>query len=402
MTPRIALISYSGYDAVSNPLLYTAEFLASEGWTVDVYGRLTNFMPAPTFRTPAIAYHGMELRQKSPHRFGLLCMAHWVLQAVHVHGLRAVIGYDPDGLILAAIIASRLGVPYMYHSLELYIPPPRKRLKLWLKKRAEIWLARRAAWVITQDPLRAEWMIQHLGLRAERMVIVPNCPPMPATPGRGDWLRRTLGLAPDQVIVLNVGSMIPHHMAGRLAESAATWPEGFVLVLHGWFPDPKEKARCERAAQAHPDRIKISTQTLPPDQKDEIYRSADIGLVFYEPWDDNLRRVAGASGKLFDFMRHGVPVVVRRLPGMDRLVKEPGWGVLVESPDELGAALKYVWTHRAELSRASLRAYETLGGSGAYAQLRTATNLLRDSGPNMGIAAGGSNAYSRSVFCKRH
>lgn len=376
MRQRIALISCTGHDWISNPVLNTAEYLGRTGWEVDVYGCVTGRMPSPSLAVEQVRYHAFSRADRAGWLPTMRGMSRWLTQHFAGRRYQCVIGYDPDGLLLAAIQAQRYHLPYWYYSLELFVPPSLRRWKAWLRKQAEVIASRRAQRIITQDPLRAEWFIRHHGVSQQKIIVVPNTPLQPPEVRREAWLHQMLSLPEGCRVVLNIGSLIREHMAVALAESALEWPAGFILVMHGWFAREAEKTRCEQIARARPDRLRLSTQSLPPAQKDLVYHSADFGLVFYEPVNDNLRFVGAASGKLFEFMRCGVPVIASRLPGMQRLIEEPGWGILVDRVEDIATVLPKLAADRERYSTQALWAYRRLGGLEAYRPLAKALEQL--------------------------
>ena len=57
---------------------------------------------------------------------------------------------------------------------------------------------------------------------------------------------------------------------------------------------------------------------------------------------ENLLYVGTAAGKIFEFMKCGVPLVSNELPGMRALIEGNSCGVVVRGPEEIRDALKIV------------------------------------------------------------
>jgi glycosyltransferase involved in cell wall biosynthesis len=136
------------------------------------------------------------------------------------------------------------------------------------------------------------------------------------------------------------------------------WPPDCVLVLHGWMPDAGFAGQIRAEAAKRPGRVYLSTELLPDAGKFQVFQSAAIGLVCYEPADDNLKYAAGSSGKLFDFMRTGVPVVANDIPGMRELVAGNACGIVVQAAGQIGEAIGAVRASYFGYRQAALAAYE--------------------------------------------
>ena len=89
-------------------------------------------------------------------------------------------------------------------------------------------------------------------------------------------------------------------------------------------------------------RIFLSTDILEPDKKKMVFQSADIGLVYFKPVDLNCKYAAGSSGKLYDFMQTGVPIIGNDIPGMRDLLEGNQCGQVIRSSREIGAILPIV------------------------------------------------------------
>jgi glycosyltransferase involved in cell wall biosynthesis len=71
----------------------------------------------------------------------------------------------------------------------------------------------------------------------------------------------------------------------------------------------------------------------------KLIASADVGLALYRHSDDNMYFLGLSSGKLAEYLRAGVPVVVSDFPGMRELVQRTRCGLVVTSMDALRAAI---------------------------------------------------------------
>jgi glycosyltransferase involved in cell wall biosynthesis len=324
-------------------------------------------MPSRRFGEPAFAEPGIRKIVVNRQRFPIgqlkFLWARWKGKKDY----RFAIGFDALGLITAAIQHLIFGTPYVYHSLEIFCISSDSNWKLRLLKRLERWAVRRALLCLTQDTQRGSVLAGDLGIPARRIGIALNSPIGPALPQRSGYLQRRLGIGGGKTLVLAVGSLMREHWIDKILSSVDTWPEDCVLVLHGWIPDGDFAMQVQAEAAKRPGRVFVSTDLLPDSDKYQVFQSAAIGLVCYEPIDDNLKYAAGSSGKLYDFMRAGVPVIANDIPGMHQLVEGNACGIVVQSAVQIGQAIRTMQTRYRAYSHAALAAYEHYRFEAVYA-----------------------------------
>ena len=181
------------------------------------------------------------------------------------------------------------------------------------------------------------------------------------------WLRKKFGIGSDKIIVLAVGSLIPEHSILELVQAALHWPEKYVLVVHGWFVNPIYEQQVRTLAFIGSDHIHISAELLPLSEKYLVFQSADVGLVFFNPVNVNMRLGGVSAGKLFDFARCGVPVIACDLPGMRELIHDRGWGFVVGDPAGIGQALDQLMTCHDSCRASAIKTYKEYEFSKCYA-----------------------------------
>lgn len=356
-----------GYLPISTSVLNTARTWATHGFEVEIYARTSDAFEMPSLETSAISVHPVRVPRTA--RIKPLSFAYTAARAAGPGPYLCTVGFDQGGLLAAAAVAVRGRCPYVYHSLELLLRDQVRGARAKIVRALEVPCARHAALVVTQDEPRARLLCDDLGLRPERLSIVPNTPYGAFTEGRSDYLREKFGIPRDVRIVLLSGSLIPEHMALDVVESARAWPAGFVLAVHGWAPDPTYEAAIREAAARLPGRIHVSFDVLPMDRVDELYSSADIGLAVYRPIDRNFVYIGAAAGKVFGYMRVGTPTIASDLPGMHEIVEKTGSGAVVHELGEIPQRLVEIRERFAECSKAASRAFMRYEFSRHYARV---------------------------------
>jgi glycosyltransferase involved in cell wall biosynthesis len=294
----------------------------------------------------------------------------FVLRALRVCRERkydCLIGFGQRGMILAGIIGALIETPFIYQSLEL---ERSDRLSRRLLKSLEKAFNKKAMITVIQDAKRAELLAKENGVPVSDFIIVPNSPLGLADGSKSNYLRDELGIGREKKIVLYSGSLIDAHMSVETIRSVKFWPEDFVLVMRGWT-DAAYKEKLIKIAGEYETQVFLSFDVLPYDRMDLLFRSADVGLALYDyrTMDPNFRFVGQAAGKVFQYLRFGVPSVVTDLPGIRELICDGGCGVCIDSASSIGRALRAIGDNYETYRENSLRAFGKYEFSGHYQKL---------------------------------
>lgn len=358
----VALFTCFEWVSISTSVINTARVLAASGYEVDLY-----LIPGGRFGKPVFSEPGIRTivvrRQRFPLGQLMFLWACWRRRKRY----RFAIGFDPLGLITAALQRRVFGTPYVYHSLELLCVSPGSNWRLRVLKKLERRAARGALVCLTQDAQRGAILADDLGIAPARIGVALNGPIGPALPQRSGYLQRKLGIDASKTLVLAVGSLMRETWVDKILGSVDAWPADCVLVLHGWIPDGEFARQVLAEAAKRPGRVHVSTDLLPDAEKYQVFQSATIGLVCYEPADDNLKYAAGSSGKLYDFMRVGVPVIANDIPGMHELVAGNACGLVVRSAGQIGPAISTMLAAYQAYRQSALAAYENYRFDASYA-----------------------------------
>jgi glycosyltransferase involved in cell wall biosynthesis len=370
---RVGLITAHGWVGISTPVLMAARYLAQSGFEVDLFIEEDPSCQALGIALPEFKEANIRIirlpRQAPPAAIPAIAGGVSAFDLSYVQRARKLagdyqwlVGFDPQGLIRAALLADHWRVPLIYHSLEIHD----KEDDL---KRLEREFSRRALLTVTQDEIRADLLASLNRVPRARVVVVYNSSLGELLPGKRDHFREKFAIPSAERIVLAVGTLLPQHGIDRIIGAAPSWPSGFVLVLHGWIPNPAFDRWVRGQCAAHPDRIFLSTDLLPAERKSIVFQSADIGLVFFSPDDTNLTYASGSSGKIFDFMQAGVPIIANDLPGLRDLIEGNGCGRVVPRAEDIGAALPAIVQDYAPLREGALKSFGRYGFAESYQSL---------------------------------
>ncbi len=220
----------------------------------------------------------------------------------------------------------------VYHTQD-YLEPGRFPLWQYLERR----LARRASFVISNEPNRARFMASYYGLPRLPLVVRTSLPsdwPMPA--GADRWraeLERRIPPAEGPVrFILHHGAMTPLRCSDQVLDALALLPGRMVLVCTGMAAGSEEyrqwAPRIE--ARALTGRV-ICLPRLSFAQLGALTEAADVGLLLYA--DDGIGNFYQAPGRLAQFMRGGVPVVISKFPGLELLALKYSIGRACDAAD---------------------------------------------------------------------
>ena len=148
---------------------------------------------------------------------------------------RCLIGVEKKGLIWAGMVAERLGIPFIYYSLELYTEDYHRAVMggsnhFTKLREAECRYHRKSSATIIQDSDRARVLFQDNGvtMAKARIHYVPVSVMGGPYKNRSTFLHDLLGISKRQKIILYFGLIWEKRYAFELAEAAQNFPEEWV------------------------------------------------------------------------------------------------------------------------------------------------------------------------------
>lgn len=350
----VALVTTHSWVAVSTSVINSAIVLAEQGYDVDLF-----VVRSDRFTSPSFDHNRINVIVCNPIVKFLLSDAIFALrQRITGNKYSFIIGFDPGGLIRGGMMSYAWGTPLVFHSLELASIDEHATPKMRFKKAVERWFSKKAVLSLVQDDLRAEILADENGLDRDKIAIAYNSPIGEVLAEKKNYFRSKFSISKNKHIVLAVGSLITDHLIDRIVFSAHKWPDDWVLVLHGWFPDSAFESLIRSEVLKNPDKVFLSTEMLDYKDKYIVYESVDVGLVFFDPKNANLKYAAGSAGKLFDFMRAGVPIIGNDIPRMRELVEGNKCGLVVEDADKIAVTLPLILQDYEEFRQAAFAAYD--------------------------------------------
>lgn len=335
---KVVLVSATRV-AISPDIINCAKYLAGAGARVWVLS--AEDAPLPEYWFPDAGVVSVKYRLRTGggawvNRFRRIGgFALWAARETAAIQPDLLIGYDPDGLSAASFAARMLGGrPVIYQSLELYTCDERSGLGQRVKKAVEVALNHLAEGAIVHDARRAEVLrASNRLVRSYPVVTLANVPL-----AAGSFGRRPRP-AVDGVVprtVLYHGGLGPINMVEEIIRSVPAWPAHWDLLMHGWGPADYIEHLRRLAAELAPGRVRLSTTFLKYEDLDTLTAGADVGVALYQN-NGSPNVFEMASGKIFQYLKCGLPVVTVDFPNLRTLVAENGVGTVV--PTGLGGEL---------------------------------------------------------------
>jgi glycosyltransferase involved in cell wall biosynthesis len=331
--PRSRKILYLQYSnpAAYPPLEHSSRLLADRGWEVVFLGaqRAENFEleSHPNIRVKNMA--------QCPPGFGPLHFALFCVAAL-MEGIRFrpdwVYVSDPTGCPAGVLARLGSGARMIYHEHDF----PGGKLHpvvAWARRR----LALSAQLCVVPNAQRGELLQGAVGtLRS--VAIVWNCPlaaeaaePKKASGGKG-------------IQILYHGSIVPQRLPLAVIEALRSLPEEIGLTVSG-YETAGSYGYAEQLRQ-HAEKIGLGARVRfqkPVATRAELLRfsrdfDAGLSLISLRMEEPNLRRMAGASNKTFDYLACGLAVLVPEDPAWRGMFVETGYGLACDPDDPASIA----------------------------------------------------------------
>ena len=352
---RVMYVQYTN-PAGYPPLEHSAMQLASRGWEVrfaGIAGRGAAAMEFPPF--PRIQV--WKRRWQSP---GLLQKLHylsfviWCVLKARQFRPSWVYCSDPLSALPGLWIHRLTGAKIIYHEHDSPAAPKSREkgfAAFCRRRRHEI--ARTAKAVVLPNQARLEAFAAENPGHGEAMCVW-NCPSLNDLENRG-----AQRLQKGPLRVLYHGSIVPDRFPVMMLEALATCERDVVIRLIG-YEVPGMIGYTDQLTQ-EAERLGVADRfeylgTL-PQRSDLMARAAecDVGLSLlnYQSDDINMRHMAGASNKPFDYLSQGLALIVPRAPEWEELFAANGCAVACEpgNTQELATTFRWLSDHRDEVRR---------------------------------------------------
>jgi len=332
---KTAFIAPFTWIGISNPLINSAIFLAQMGYQVDIYAiydkinankGINNF----DFNNKKINVFLLKKKflLKIKSKIDGNIFSHF-RSSIDGNQYRVLFAFDLDGLRIAADITKKTKNKYIFFSLEI-----EKSHQLSSKDRMN---ANNAFMTITQSESRRRELSKLYNIPISNINILPNSCFGPTINEKKNYFSELFKLEKDVKIILCLGTLSADHCVDKIIESISNLPPKYCLVLHGWFVDDETENTYNIYKNKYPNNIFHSDIILL--NNDLIYQSCDFGVIAYNPISTNLKYAIGSSGKMFEFFKNGVPLIVNDIPDAKDMIQTKGCGLVANNFNSISTLL---------------------------------------------------------------
>jgi len=226
--------------------------------------------------------------------------------------------------------------------------------KEWLnkviKKNERHYLKEKVLFTLIQDGFR--WAIYKRinHVVGDDFLLLPNSARMNSENEKiqkSDFFYKKFNLDPETIIVLLAGMICDEVCSYEIAQIIGNYnfKNKTKIIFHNRIQnDIIRQSYIEKVRIAGKDNLCLSLDPVLFSELHTIFNSAQIGLVIYDVdnQDENFSSIGAASGKLYQYIKYGLPIIASRLEGLEKIVKEYDMGIIVNSPVEIPAAIDQI------------------------------------------------------------
>ena len=282
------------------------------------------------------------------------------------------IGLSQMGLIVAASIRKRFGIPCVFYNDEIWFGNERHSLlgnafgytMKFFERRAN----QQVLFTVTQDPGRGRFVSEVNRISMDSLRYLPNSRAGGAQISGSTYMHERFGFPLDTKIVLWLGAVRQKEGALELAYEARNWPQDYRLVFHFHTNRPppymQEVIDCHGQGQVY-----VSRAPIPYKEVEPLVGSATIGLGIYEDLGPNIRFLGASSGKINQYLRNGIPCIVSNYEGLS-WIEQSGAGICVEDASFVLETAKTIVDSYSDYQRRAVSTFdERLSFDNAFAAI---------------------------------
>ena len=144
----------------------------------------------------------------------------------------------------------------------------------------------------------------------------------------------------------------------RIAKSSSKWNNNYKLVLHEREFRSIDDPFIQKVIRLSEGKVHLSLQPVSFDRLDEIFTSAQIGIIAYDKrYGAGRENAHKASGKLGHFLKCGIPVVALNLPGYAEMFDQYKCGIVFDDFNEIEHCIDSILDNYDSFSQEAIRCF---------------------------------------------
>jgi glycosyltransferase involved in cell wall biosynthesis len=366
---RVALIHLRGFfDTV--PCLHSLVLhLAKHRVGVDIFILADEEYKFPEFDNSNIKIHILPGNyQLNPVRMGIQMLKSFIIvkQKLLEKHYDVIMGVDPDGLVLAHLVAINKNIRKWYISLELYFLDEIECFVGKVMKLIEKFCNRSVQFSVVQDKNRAKLLSEENNISLSRILMLPNANLGESGKRRSNFLKKRLNIEDNKKIILHIGVLSNRIMPFDIAENTLTWPDDWIMVFHTRNISDRNNdifRKIKKVGSAN--KIKYSEYPVKQKHLAKLVASADIGIAFYKVGETpamgkNLYHAGLSAGKIAQYLQYGVPVITNDLPVIGDMIRKYKCGIVLDTPTSLQNAIEVILNERDLFSGQAVKCFREI------------------------------------------
>ncbi|WP_298262447.1 hypothetical protein [uncultured Lutibacter sp.] len=259
-----------------------------------------------------------------------------------------------DAISLYLLDQSKLKYNSLYYlSLELGETPKHvsSSLKNKILSNEKKYFKEIIEYTIIQDTYRWKALKRHIGIESNKMLELPNSTNFINEIEKkylNNFFLENFNLERDTKIVLSAGMISKNVCSIEIAEAIGNYnfKDKVKIIFHDRIIKNQNQAYLSDVILKGKNNLIISNKAVKFNELYKIFSSAHIGLAIYNGnISDNYKFMAGASGKLYQYLKFGLPVITSNLPGFKELVLENNIGLVITDPNEIPIAVEKIFNN---------------------------------------------------------
>lgn len=358
---RAGIFIYYEWLSVSPSLISTIRFLSESGYHVDVFHLYDDTIDV--FKPESETVNSIAIKSGKKKWLTLMLFFISSINAAIKNKYSFFIGVDQEGMIAAGLAGKIKRTPSIYYSLEIITKEDVLKEKglrgfiLKIRKSLEDYFSKNAEITVTQDHYRTDVLVEDNGIKRERVFIVPNSYYFNSE-DKSIQKELDIQIPIDKKIIIYTGSVILEMAIDEIINSIDLWPENTVLLMHVPYKTSYLEEMISLIKKKNmEDRVIISVGQLSFEELCSLIKKAEIGISFYRPVNKSF--ALGPAGKVSFYLSQGIPIITGKIPSVMDLVQKYKCGVCVESPRDLGYAIKIILDDYSEFSANTKICYES-------------------------------------------
>lgn len=268
-----------------------------------------------------------------------------------------IIAIEPLGLALAAEVSK--GGKIIYYDMELLQNKSCLNTKWKSIKKMELKSLTKVNSVVIQNAERARIFALENNFDINRIMILPIFADGGLVKERTDYFHKKFNIPDNKFCVIYAGNFQPWAMCHEIIRTVPNWSNEFVLIMHTWNKFSTYMKYFKDMVKLAKDLpIYFSTDPIPYEDLTYALASANIGLLFYRPLDENFTEIAGSSNKFAEYLKACLPVVSLDSGSLGDFINLHGIGISIDSMDRLPEVLLKIKNNYGFYQNSCIRCYD--------------------------------------------